>query len=64
MTQTQMAAYLAKKIGITKQQAKSTFDELNELVTRQIKKEGSPVKSLNVKFHYSVRSCPTILRSV
>jgi nucleoid DNA-binding protein len=41
MTQTQMMAYLADKIGITKRQTKSTPDELNELVTRQLKKEGS-----------------------
>ena len=41
MTQTQMTAYLADKIGISKRQAKSTLDELNELVTRQLKKEGS-----------------------
>jgi DNA-binding protein HU-beta len=41
MTQTQMTAYLADKIGITKRQAKSAFDELNELVTRQLKKEGA-----------------------
>jgi DNA-binding protein HU-beta len=40
MTQTQMTAYLADKIGITKRQAKSALDELNELVTRQLKKEG------------------------
>jgi nucleoid DNA-binding protein len=41
MTQTQMTAYLADKIGISKRQAKSALDELNELVTRQLKKEGS-----------------------
>src|SRR5215831_21219029 len=41
MTQTQMIAYLADKIGINKRQAKSTLDELNELVTRQLKKQGS-----------------------
>src|SRR6201997_3684550 len=41
MTQTQMTAYLADKIGMSKGQAKSIFDELNELVTRQLKKEGS-----------------------
>ena len=41
MTQTQMTAYLADKIGITKRQAKSTFDELNDLVTKQLRKEGS-----------------------
>src|ERR1700752_4475652 len=40
MTQTQMTTYLADKIGISKRQAKSTLDELNELVTRQLKKEG------------------------
>ena len=40
MTQTQMMAYLADKIGITKRQAKSALDELNDLVTRQLKKEG------------------------
>jgi DNA-binding protein HU-beta len=36
-----MTTYLADKKGISKRQAKSTFDELNELVTRQLKKEGS-----------------------
>jgi len=41
MTQTQMTAFLADKIGITKRQAKSALDELNELVTRQLKREGS-----------------------
>jgi DNA segregation ATPase FtsK/SpoIIIE, S-DNA-T family len=41
MRQTQMTAYLAEKIGITKRQAKSTLDELKELVIRQLKKEGS-----------------------
>ena len=41
MTQGQMTAYLAAKVGISKRQAKSILDELNELVTRQLKKEGS-----------------------
>ena len=41
MTQAQMTAYLAAKVGISKRQAKSMLDELNELVTRQLKKEGS-----------------------
>ena len=41
MTQSQMTAYLADRIGISKRQAKSALDELNELVTRQLKKEGS-----------------------
>ena len=31
MTQTQMTAHLADKIGITKRQAKSALDELTEL---------------------------------
>jgi nucleoid DNA-binding protein len=39
MMQTQMTAYLAD-IGISKRQAKSALDELNQLVTRQLKKEG------------------------
>ena len=41
MTQTQMTAYLADKLGINKRQAKSTLDELNEIITRQLKKEVS-----------------------
>jgi DNA-binding protein HU-beta len=41
MTQTQITAYLVSKVGITKRQAKLTLDELNKLVTRQLKKEGS-----------------------
>ena len=41
MTQARMTAYLADKVGISKRQTKSTLDELNELVTRQLKKEGS-----------------------
>jgi magnesium-protoporphyrin IX monomethyl ester (oxidative) cyclase len=36
----QMTAHLADKIGITKRQAKSALDELNELVVKQLKKEG------------------------
>ena len=34
MTQTQMTAHLADKIGITKKQAKSALDELNELMVK------------------------------
>ena len=41
MTQAQMTAYLVAKLGISKRQAKATLDELNQLVTRQLKKEGS-----------------------
>src|SRR6516165_10873541 len=40
MTQAQMVAYLADKLGISKRQAKSALDELNELVSRQLKKKG------------------------
>lgn len=40
MTQTQISAYLADKVGITKKQAKSTLDELAALVIKQLKKEG------------------------
>jgi DNA-binding protein HU-beta len=40
MTQTQMTAHLADKIGISNKQAKSALDELSELVTHQLKKEG------------------------
>jgi nucleoid DNA-binding protein len=36
-----MTAYLADRIGISKPQAKSALDELNELVTRQLKREPS-----------------------
>lgn len=41
MTQSQVAAHLAEKIGITKKQAKSSLEELTSLVVRQLKKEGS-----------------------
>jgi DNA-binding protein HU-beta len=32
---------MAEKIGITKKQAKTTLEELNALVVRELKKEGS-----------------------
>jgi DNA-binding protein HU-beta len=41
MTQTQMMGHLAEKIGISKKQAKLTLDELNSLVVRELKKDGS-----------------------
>src|SRR5215467_5682794 len=41
MTQAQMVAYLADKVGLSRRQAKSILDELNELVARQLKKKGS-----------------------
>ncbi len=41
MTQTQMVGYLADKIGISKKEAKLTIDELNALIVRELKKEGS-----------------------
>jgi DNA-binding protein HU-beta len=40
LTQTQMTAHLADKIGISKQQAESALDELNGLVIGQLKKRG------------------------
>src|SRR5690348_12427949 len=40
MTQAQMVAYLADKLGISKRQAKSALDALTELVSRQLKKQG------------------------
>jgi DNA-binding protein HU-beta len=41
MTQSQVAAHLADKTGISKKQAKSTLEELTALVVRELKKEGS-----------------------
>jgi DNA-binding protein HU-beta len=41
MTQLQVAVYLSDKLGITKKQAKSALEELNSLVVRELKKEGS-----------------------
>jgi DNA-binding protein HU-beta len=41
MTQSQVAAHLAEKVGITKKQAKSALEELTGLVVKQLKKEGA-----------------------
>jgi DNA-binding protein HU-beta len=41
MTQTQVAAHLADKIGMTKKQAKSALDEITMLVVRELKREGT-----------------------
>jgi DNA-binding protein HU-beta len=41
MTQSQVAAHLADKVGITKKQAKSALDEITALVVRELKREGS-----------------------
>jgi DNA-binding protein HU-beta len=41
MTQAQVSTHLADKVGITKMQAKTTLDEFNALVVRELKKEGS-----------------------
>jgi DNA-binding protein HU-beta len=41
MTQAQLTAYLAEKVGITKKQTKSTLDELTAVIVRQLKKEGT-----------------------
>jgi DNA-binding protein HU-beta len=41
MTQSQVSAHLAEKVGITKKQAKSALEELTGLVVKQLKKEGA-----------------------
>jgi DNA-binding protein HU-beta len=41
MTQTQVMGHLVDKVGISKKDAKLTLDELNVLVVRELKKEGS-----------------------
>jgi len=41
MTQSQVAATLAEKVGVTKKQAKASIEELTNLVVRELKKEGS-----------------------
>jgi len=41
MTQSQVAAHLAEKVGITKKQGKAALEELTALVVKQLKKEGA-----------------------
>ena len=41
MTQSQVAAYMADKLGLTKKQGKQVLEEINGLVVRELKKEGS-----------------------
>lgn len=41
MTQSEVAAHLADKVGITKKDAKSMLEELTSLVVRELKREGS-----------------------
>jgi DNA-binding protein HU-beta len=41
MTQSQVMEHLVKTVGITKKDAKLALDELNVLVVRELKKEGS-----------------------
>ena len=41
MTQTQVATYLADKVGMTKKQAKAALDEITTLVVRELKREGT-----------------------
>jgi DNA-binding protein HU-beta len=41
MTQSQVAAHLADKVGISKKDAKVALEELTTLVVRELKKEGS-----------------------
>jgi DNA-binding protein HU-beta len=40
MTQSQVAAYMADKLSLTKKQGKQVLEELNALVVRELKKEG------------------------
>jgi DNA-binding protein HU-beta len=55
MTHIQLT-YLAEEIGNSKRRAKSTLDELNELVSRQIKKEGLSSAADPFAFFVSVSS--------
>ena len=41
MTQSQVMEHLVKTVGITKKDAKLALDELNVLVVRELKKEGT-----------------------
>jgi DNA-binding protein HU-beta len=41
MTQAQVATHISEKTGITKKQAKTVLEEMNALVVRELKKEGS-----------------------
>jgi DNA-binding protein HU-beta len=41
MTQSQVAAHLSEKVGISKKQGKAALEQLTELVVRELKKEGS-----------------------
>jgi DNA-binding protein HU-beta len=41
MTQSQIMEHLVKTVGITKKDAKLALDELNVLVVRELKKEGT-----------------------
>jgi DNA-binding protein HU-beta len=41
MTQSQVMEHLVKAVGITKKNAKQALDELNMLVVRELKKEGT-----------------------
>jgi DNA-binding protein HU-beta len=41
MTQTQVMGHLVDKVGISKKAAKLALDELNVLVVRELKREGS-----------------------
>ncbi len=41
MTQSQVSAHLAEKVGVTKKQAKAAIEELTALIVKQLKKEGA-----------------------
>ena len=44
MTQTQVAAHLADKVGISKKQAKTAVEELTNLVVRELKKKDGSLR--------------------
>jgi DNA-binding protein HU-beta len=44
MTQSQLATHLADKVGISRKQAKTTLDELTNLVVRELKKSDGSIR--------------------
>jgi len=53
MTQSQVAAYMAEKLGLTKKQGKVVLEELNALVVCELKTEGSLLLAVFGKFRKS-----------
>jgi hypothetical protein len=63
MTQSQMTAYLADRIGISKRQAKSALDEPNQLVTRQLKRRlAAPRRPRRFPVSVSLRHASGVIR--